>query len=282
MEYAWTEAESRSTKYRKNKAKAVEREKEEAEEVRARRSEVARDARDARARANVRVDVTVPREVLGVVIGKKGTNLQRVEQKYGVKLKVQKDDEDKTKDAVIAVEAKMDVKADEAVASPAARRSVEAAARELRVERASIPVEAGAMGWVRGKGAQSLTFLQALSGALHVQTKDNVVDVFGTPGSLESLRMALETHLSYRAPLAKLQAEDRELDAQLDELALPGERKRERRPERRKEEPQLNGKAKEEKALPNGKVKEAERTKTNGSDGKARQNGVAKIPATAA
>merc|ERR1712098_382739 len=107
-----------------------------------------------------------------------------------------------------------------------ARRSVESAAREIAVASKRIPVDPDALGWVCGKGSQSLHFLQALSGALYVKTQKDGIDVFGTPAQLEAFRLAVETHLSYRDVFSKLIEKDKELDAELAEWGAPRTRRR--------------------------------------------------------
>lgn len=100
--------------------------------------------------------ISLPETCVGMVIGKKGENLKRIQERFKVKVSIKDGEPGEDKQVTISGERRSDVRA---------------AVRELDYAAESLEVQPGTTGWVVGKSGRHLKFVQDLTGvaALHLR-----------------------------------------------------------------------------------------------------------------
>jgi len=182
----------------------------------------------------------VPMDCIGMLIGKKGENLKRVEQQCKVKVQISDGVDAQTRTVTVIVRGLHD--------------NVATALRELDFATELFEVPAKMMGWVCGKGAQHLKLIRELSGAAAVSIRqderdrgqrrgavaapdvapsaDRALDgvtgdadpagrcwleLKGRRSSVADARMCLEAHMSYYPAFQDMEKEEADLDKQIVE-----------------------------------------------------------------
>lgn len=188
--------------------------------MRERTARVARELEEARreVEAGLRAEFQVPPAAVGAIIGKKGSNLRDVEDLTGVMVVVD------TETATIRIR------------GPDAD-SVHQARDLLEYAECIIEIPEGAASFLIGTRGATITSIEQASGVDRLtlrkeETSDKqILTILGRRTSVETARVLVETKLDHFAALESARAEERRLEAELEDM------ERKYRPPTRRERP---------------------------------------------
>merc|ERR1719235_2453272 len=153
-------------------------------------------------------EFNVDEEVVGLVIGKGGENLRRVEEKHKVEITVEKT-ENATSD-----KRRVKIVGDSKDAVQAAREEVEYVRDYFEVDKIQFEV-------VFGRNRRTLEEIREKSGAIRLryETERGHVDVQGLRSSVEDALLLLEGHTQYFSVYQEMNREQEALDSQVSEFS---------------------------------------------------------------
>jgi len=167
-------------------------------------------------------EVFVPKDLLGLIIGKGGSNLQYVKQEYGVGVHIIESSSEESQEyteteipegkALIRVYGK----------DP---KWVKQAVKDIFLQKVNITIEADKVAYCKGFQNQIVNDMKEKSGCVKVfiheaeqGSEEAIIETIGNEDSLERLRMLLDTHLSYFEDYRQKEDVNRDLNKQMNKL----------------------------------------------------------------
>lgn len=162
-------------------------------------------------------EVLVPKELLGIIIGKSGANLTYIKQEYGVSIHIV-ESEDDSRDYTDT-----EIPEDKALIRIYGNNKswVKEAKAYICLSRNTYPIEANKIEYFRGYKNSIINDMKEKSGCVKVfihepekGSKEGLMEAIGNEESLEALRLLMETHLEYFETYRNKENETRELSKQ--------------------------------------------------------------------
>jgi len=163
-------------------------------------------------------EVLVPKELLGIIIGKAGANIAFVKQKYGVNIHIiEGEDED------VNEYTNTEIPEDKALIRLFGNEKswVKEAKSYICLSKNSYPIEGKKVDYFKGYQNAIVNDMKEKSGCVRVFVHDpvkgssqGVIEAIGNEESLENLRLLMETHMSYYDTYQEKETERVELSKQ--------------------------------------------------------------------
>ena len=146
------------------------------------------DTEKAKRETGVRIEFPVDKELIGLVVGKNGKNIQDAKRQTGIDVV----EVDQSGPRVVII-------------GPTAE-SVEAARELLEFVTVKQPVEQQQIGWLIGKGGRNFKELQEKTKVtrLNVDKTTNTIMLVGTATAVAAAQLYIDTHLEYLAEFDKV------------------------------------------------------------------------------
>lgn len=163
-------------------------------------------------------EVLVPKELLGIIIGKSGANITYVKQEYGVNIHIVEENSENTKDYTDTI-----IPEDKALIRIYGSNQswVKEAKSYICISRNTYPIEAKKIDYFKGYKNSILSDMKEKSGCVKIFVHDpekgsdqGLIEAIGNEESLESLRLLMETHMEYYETYRNKENETRELSRQ--------------------------------------------------------------------
>ena len=167
-------------------------------------------------------EVLVPKELLGLIIGKGGANLSFVKQEYGVGIHIIETNDEESKEFT-----ETQIPEDKALIRIYGKDAkwVKMAKSYIYLQRTSIPIEAAKIDYLKGYQNQIINDIKEKSGCVKVFVHDpekngteGLIEVIGNDDAIDSLKLLLEQHLSYFGAYQEKEDTNRELSKQMNKI----------------------------------------------------------------
>ena len=168
-------------------------------------------------------EILVPKELLGLIIGKGGSNISYVKQEFGVGIHIIEHNEEDSKEFT-----EQDIPEDKALIRISGKdhNLVLAAKREIHLQRITIPIDADKIDYVKGYSNVIINDIKEKSKCVKVflhdperNSNEGILEVIGNEDSLEDLEMLLETHMGYFNTYQEKDITSRELSKQMNKIS---------------------------------------------------------------
>lgn len=172
-------------------------------------------------------EVLVPKELLGLIIGKSGANLTYVKQEYGVGIHILEHDSEDAKEFT-----NTDIPEDKALIRIYGKDPewVTAAKSFMFLQRITYPIEADKIDYVKGYQNTIVNDIKEKSGCVKLFIHDpekgsneGLVEAIGNEEALERLQLLMDTHMEYYGTHQDKQNKNRELTKQASKYNTYGE-----------------------------------------------------------
>lgn len=167
-------------------------------------------------------EVLVPKELLGLIIGKGGSNLQYVKQEYGVGVHIIESSSEESQEYT-----ETEIPEGKALIRIYGKDSkwVKQAVKDIHLQKVNIPIEADKVSYCKGFQNQIVNDMKEKSGCLKVfihdaeqGSEEAIIETIGNEDSLERLRLLLDTHLGYFEDYRQKEDVNRDLNKQMNKL----------------------------------------------------------------
>lgn len=168
-------------------------------------------------------EILVPKELLGIIIGKSGSNISYIKQEFGVGIHIIEHNQEDTKEYT-----EIEIPEDKALIRISGKdpKSVNLAKREIYLQRIMIPIEADKIDYIKGYQNVIINDIKEKSRCVKVflhdpeqNEEEGMLEAIGNEDSLEDLEMLLETHLSYFNTYKEKENTSRELSKQMNKIS---------------------------------------------------------------
>jgi len=168
-------------------------------------------------------EVLVPKELLGLIIGKGGANLSYVKNEYGVGIHIIEYNDEENREYT-----ETEIPEDKALIRIFGKDPewVSQAKKVIYLQRVNIPIEFDKIDYTRGYQNSIINDIKEKSGCVKVfmhdpETKsstEGILEVIGNEDSIESLKMLLQTHLEYFNSYQEKDQTSRDLSKQMNKI----------------------------------------------------------------
>jgi hypothetical protein len=171
------------------------------------------EARRERYSTAFREEFDVDEDIVGLVIGKSGERLRRVQDQYGVEIQVERQEERRGKQN--STKRRVKILGDD-------KQNVEKAREEIEYQKEYWTIEPDQTGWVLGKRKQNLMDFQTKTGILRLRylPETNQLELCGLRSHIEDTLLLLESHLQYYNVYSEMDKEQDNLDRSFIELDM--------------------------------------------------------------
>jgi len=148
-------------------------------------------------------EFAVDHDLIGMIVGKKGSNIRKAEMDSGVHSAVVEDDK--------------------VVIHGPDRESVAMCRAMLEMAKEEVEVSQKELGWIIGKRGANIRELMTETGVNRAEVLKNAtptIQLIGTQASVEKAKMWLQCHTEYLAEMMQQEADNNELRGELDRTAL--------------------------------------------------------------
>lgn len=173
-------------------------------------------------RGNSVEEVLVPKDLLGLIIGKQGVNISYVKQEFGVGIHiVEPSDED------VREYTETEIPEDKALIRIFGKEQkwVKLAKREIYLQKVNLPIEADKVDYVKGYQNSIVNDIKEKSRCVKVFVHDPekgsneaIIEAIGNEDAIENLKMLLETHLGFYSTYQSKENTNRELSKQMNKI----------------------------------------------------------------
>jgi predicted PilT family ATPase len=172
-------------------------------------------------------EVLVPKELLGLIIGKSGANLTYVKKEYGVGIHILENDMEDAKEFT-----NTDIPEDKALIRIYGKDPewVKAAKSFMCLQRITYPIEADKIDYVKGYQNTIVNDIKEKSGCIKLFVHDpekgafeGFVEAIGNEEALERLQLLMDTHMEFYGTHQDKQNKNRELTKQASKYNSYGE-----------------------------------------------------------
>lgn len=167
-------------------------------------------------------EVFVPKELVGLIIGKGGANITYVKQEYGVGIHIIEHDSENHREFT-----ETEIPEDKALIRIFGKdpKWVKAAKKEIYLEKETIEVDASKIDYVRGYQNSILNDMKEKSKCVKIFVHEakkgaeiGYIEVIGNEDSIEKFKLLLDTHLSYFGTYQEKETENRELTSAMKKI----------------------------------------------------------------
>lgn len=168
-------------------------------------------------------EILVPKDLLGIIIGKSGSNISYIKQEFGVGIHIIEHNQEDTKEFT-----ELDIPEDKALIRISGKdpKSVISAKREIYLQRITIPIEADKIDYIKGYQNVIINDIKEKSRCVKVflhdpetNEEEGILEAIGNEDSLDDLQMLLETHIGYYNTYKEKDSMTRELSKQMSKIS---------------------------------------------------------------
>ena len=167
-------------------------------------------------------EVMIDKDLVGLIIGKGGSNISYIKQEYGVGIQIiDYSGEEEMK------ESEKEIPEDKALIRIYGKdaKSVSMAKKEINIQRIMIPIEANKIDYVKGYQNSSINEIREKSKCSKIflhdpekGRKEGNLEVIGNEEAIDGLKSLLDTHLSYFKEYQDKDNTSRDLDKKLNKI----------------------------------------------------------------
>ena len=168
-------------------------------------------------------EVVVPKDLLGLIIGKGGANISYIKQEYDVGIHIiehgEEDYKDYTETVITEEEALIRIYGN----NP---KWVKMAKKEIYLQRIFHPIPADKVDFIKGYQNSIINDMKEKSGCVRLYVQDpeskkaktSQIEVIGNEEAIENFKILLETHLNYYDTYQSREYENAELNKQYNKI----------------------------------------------------------------
>lgn len=167
-------------------------------------------------------EILVPKDLLGLIIGKGGANISYVKQEFGVGIHIMEDLDEEAKEYTTTV-----IPEGKALIRIYGKdpKWVALAKKEIFLQKIMLPIQSDKIEYIKGYQNVIINDMKEKSRCVKAFVHDaqdgneeSVIEVIGNEDAIENIKMLLDTHLSYYETYQEKDATSKELNKQVTKI----------------------------------------------------------------